>query len=446
VIYDPQGALYNVRLLPLWFLCVYLMVGWFAALVVRFLAAAWRDRRDWLGSLASPPLVRHYRWVPAAIVGPLVVLLGALLVVIPPFVVPASALPSAPGANQVTNWSAWNYTGYEGKSAYPEFKALMSTMNSVGGEHGCGRAMWEYNADEDRFGTPEALMDLAYFTNGCIDSMEGLLFESSTTTPYHFLDQSELSVAPSDPMVGLPYGPVDIPLGIAHLQLLGVRYFMAFSPEVVEAAKDDPSLRLIATTGPWRSPYGAQILRTTWDVFQVLDSPLVAPLKDLPAVLTGVGAGQSSWLAPSVAWYDDPSRWNVELAASGPSDWPRVTSGQRAPQVPVAPTKVTDVVETTDTISFHVSRTGAPVLVKTSYFPNWQASGADGPYRATPNLMVVVPTAHTVTLTYGTATAGKIGFVASGAGVVLLAGGYLVARRRRSRRPAHAHRNGTGLG
>jgi uncharacterized membrane protein len=108
----------------------------------------------------------------------------------------------------------------------------------------------------------------------------------------------------------------------------------------------------------------------------------------------------------------------------------------------VTPARVTDIKETTDTISFHVSRTGAPVLVKTSYFPNWQASGADGPFRVTPNLMVVVPTAHTVTLTYGTATAGKVGLLATAAGLVLLVGGYLVALRRRSRRPAHARHSG----
>jgi len=99
-------------------------------------------------------------------------------------------------------------------------------------------------------------------------------------------------------------------------------------------------------------------------------------------------------------------------------------AGQFARNVTVVPVSYT-----------HLDVYKRQVLVKTSYFPNWQASGADGPYRATPNLMVVVPTAHTVTLTYGTATAGKIGFVASGAGVVLLAGGYLVARRRRSRQP-----------
>jgi hypothetical protein len=41
-----------------------------------------------------------------------------------------------------------------------------------------------------------------------------------------------------------------------------------------------------------------------------------------------------------------------------------------------------------------------PVLVKISYFPNWHVSGAKGPYRIAPNLMVVVPTSTDVHLTY----------------------------------------------
>ena len=36
-----------------------------------------------------------------------------------------------------------------------------------------------------------------------------------------------------------------------------------------------------------------------------------------------------------------------------------------------------------------------------SYFPNWHVSGAKGPYRVTPNLMVVIPTSHHVRLHYG---------------------------------------------
>ena len=44
------------------------------------------------------------------------------------------------------------------------------------------------------------------------------------------------------------------------------------------------------------------------------------------------------------------------------------------------------------TLSFHVDQVGVPVLVKVSYFPNWEVDGAEGPYRVAPNMMVVVPT------------------------------------------------------
>ena len=60
-------------------------------------------------------------------------------------------------------------------------------------------------------------------------------------------------------------------------------------------------------------------------------------------------------------------------------------------------------------MSFDVSRTGVPVMVKTSYYPNWKAEGADGPWRATPNFMVVVPTSKHVTLTFATSTADQVG-------------------------------------
>ena len=87
--------------------------------------------------------------------------------------------------------------------------------------------MWEYDPSLNRFGTTESLMLLPYFTDGCIDSMEGLLFESASTTPFHFIDQNELSPNPSNAVVGLPYGGLDVPLGIQHLQQLGVRYLLA---------------------------------------------------------------------------------------------------------------------------------------------------------------------------------------------------------------------------
>ena len=135
----------------------------------------------------------------------------------------------------------------------------------------------------------------------------------------------------------------------------------------------------------------------------------------------------SSWLGsatdegPALAWYTHPSRWNVELAQSGPASWPRTSVSDIRPTVKHAgTTRVTAVSQTDSSISFHVSRVGTPVLVKVSYFPNWHASGADGPWRVTPNLMVVVPTSHDVTLTYGRSAADDLGQLATLVGLVAL--------------------------
>ena len=61
---------------------------------------------------------------------------------------------------------------------------------------------------------------------------------------------------------------------------------------------------------------------------------------------------------------------------------------------PAGTTTVSNVEVDRDGVRFDVCEIGVPVLVKISYFPNWQASGAEGPYRVTPNLMVVIPTEH----------------------------------------------------
>jgi hypothetical protein len=72
--------------------------------------------------------------------------------------------------------------------------------------------------------------------------------------------------------------------------------------------------------------------------------------------------------------------------------------------------------------------------VKTSYFPNWEASGADGPWRATPNLMVVLPTQREVRLEYRTSGVEALGRAATVAGLLGL--GVLVWWRPSRRRDA----------
>ena len=56
------------------------------------------------------------------------------------------------------------------------------------------------------YGTSLALELLPYFTEGRIGSMEGIYFESSATTSYHFLTVAECPKHPSNPVRGLEYG------------------------------------------------------------------------------------------------------------------------------------------------------------------------------------------------------------------------------------------------
>ena len=83
------------------------------------------------------------------------------------------------------------------------------------------------------------------------------------------------------------------------------------------------------------------------------------------------------------------------------------------------PVEVSNVEINEQSLSFDVDQTGVPVLVKVSYFPNWQAEGAEGPYRVGPNMMVVVPTSNHVELTYGRSTSDYVTILLSLVGIAL---------------------------
>ena len=192
--------------------------------------------------------------------------------------------------------------------------------------------------------------------------------------------------------------------------MLGVKYYMALNTELQDQAAADPSLKLISTFGPFyinytgsggSGPSGTQ--KQYWKLYLVKGSDRVHPLANQPVVMQGLNnSSQPKYLKVMTTWYDDPSAWNVYLAANGPSSWARVPYGDTNVPVKAEPTtQVSDVVEHNASISFDVSRPGVPVVVTVSYFPNWHVSGAEGVYRISPNLMVVVPTSHHVSLSYG---------------------------------------------
>ncbi len=418
----PQGRLWNARLLPFYYLSVYLLGAIGVALLLREIGKGLaRSRVSGGGETA---MSRAF------------VSSGALLAFLGVFVAMGLPLQALPGGGRdgngvytwgplqttdtsyVPGWSTWNFSGYQARQGdasgggWDEFRQLMVDMGDVGTQTGCGRTLWEFSGDLNRYGTTMAPMLLPHFTDGCIGSMEGLYFESSGSVPFHFLMQSELGEKHSRAQRDLPYRDFDLESGIDHMQMFGVKYYLAFSDLAVSAARGNAELTEVATSGPWVA-------------FLVADSELVTPLAYQPAVVTNVDHKQDEWLDMGVEFFENPESQDVFLAKDGPADWerlelieisePPLAEGETAPPerwggvVPVTapqridavPTTVSNIATDTSKISFNVDQIGQPVLVKTSYFPNWKADGATGPYRVAPNLMVVVPTSTEVTLSYG---------------------------------------------
>ncbi len=356
-------ALYNARLLPYWYFGMFVFAG-----IALGLAVLEISRRV--------PLRRT-------------VLIGTSLGV--GFIVLAATMLSV---HDVPGWVKWNFEGYEGKADYPEYRALMETVDTLPP----GRIMWEANSEMNKYGTPMALMLFPYWSEGH-PSMEGLFFESSLTTPFHFLNASEVSERPSNPVRGLDYRGLNMERGITHLAVYDVAYYVSFT----EKGASEARLAGLVEIG----------VASPWTIFALPDSDLV----DVAAMRPAVWDGGGDFLDPSLEWYDDVDHLDNWLVETGPEEWLRVGSiedrlprNERSRRSTYADTGiVTDIVQEDDRISFTTTAVGVPHLVKESYFPNWTAVGAEGPYRAAPSLMVVVPTDEHVVLEFRNTSAENLG-------------------------------------
>ena len=431
------GLLWNPRLLPFVYLVRYLLMMVGVATVLR---VGWNtivDRR------ATTEL-----GVRGATVSGLIGALGVLIVVGFMYqVLPGGGLTSHNGvtvygwgpfkATQANvrasgdGWASYNFTGYEGRgAAYAEYHAVVTTMDDLGAERGCGRALWENSPDNGQYGTTMALMLLPFWTDGCIGSMEAVYFEASGTTPYSFLATAAISKQSSNPVRELRYVDNNGPVAVDHLQDLGVRYAMVRTPEAKAELAAQVELTLVASSPPW-------------EIYEVADSEMVVGLDRQPVVVRArPGDQRERHLELGTSWFQNRGDWPALPADDGPDSWQRIDAvidlerrqgepGERGRRVDiVVPATGVSVVELPEvrvsnvqveqqSLSFSVDRVGVPVLIRMSYFPNWDVSGADGHYRVAPNSMVVVPTSERIELTYGRTAVDYATLLATLIGIVL---------------------------
>ena len=286
----PEGRLWNVRILPFYYLTVYLTAALGIGEAIRMARDAINRRQAARAERAEAEaraeeaqaeeagnearrqeqpaagrLGRSAGTIAAGGAVAMIALAAMVTVGLPLRSLPGGQLGddgvyrwgpfSSSESNLGSYWVEYNFEGYEGRGptadggGSSEYWDLVETMERIGETRGCGPALWEYESGRlGSYGTPMAPMLLPYWTDRCIASMEGLYFEASATVPYHFLMQSELSSAPSRAQRDLPYSGLDVTRGVEHMRLMGVRYYMAFSSDAVRQARASDGLTEIGST------------------------------------------------------------------------------------------------------------------------------------------------------------------------------------------------------
>ncbi len=456
---SPQFRLWNARVLPFWFLSILLLAGYGAVKATHGVSTALRWYAVPKRSFPGAP-----KWGIASAAAFTFIGVGLPLNLVPnglpiPRVdkgaIGIQTAGKSTDSNQATGWSAYNYKGYEGQPAWPEYRRFMDEAIKVGKEHGCGRAIYEYDdAKLGSFGTTLSPMLLPMWTKGCIGSTEGVYFESSASMPFHWMNASLVTApttnddkgvkkysGPSNPQRDLPYITFDLARGVKKLQQGGVRYYIAVTDIARTAAKNLPDmLTQVGESG-------------SFTFYQIANSDLVSPLTEEPVLIKGVDQDQyGGWLDVEMEQYKNPDAYPQTIAWSGPSNanWNSITANVVKPKgvrtfgagvkfenpttassqqpilgetpvfnrKPLDPVVVSNITKNNIDITFTVDKIGVPVLVKSSYFPNWEAKGAKGPYRVMPNFMVVIPTQKNVTLHYGYSKSDLLGFTATAFGLL----------------------------
>ena len=329
--------------------------------------------------------------------------------------------------NYVSAWARWNYQGYEGKETWHEYRSVMSTMAALPP----GRVQWEANSELNKYGTPMSPMLFPYWTEGSHPSMEGLYFESSVTTPFHFLNAAELSHSPSNPIPGLRYHNGDFDRGARHMELFNVSYYVSYTDTATGKADAHPSFQRLVESPPftiYALPESSLVdvaSNRPW-VFEEPAARLIAPLAGIFKEDT-----EPDFVDVALDWYEDLEMLDQWVVAGGPEHWERVTTEMEGTTVPLeGGGEVYDVVLEDHRVSFSTTAVGVPHLVKVSYFPNWTATGASGPWRAAPAFMVVVPDREHVELRFEKTWVENVGNWASIVGLVFLLGWWAVATAR----------------
>ena len=319
------------------------------------------------------------------------------------------ACDDRPTRNVVPGWAQWNFTGLRAQGRHRDERRLARVPRhrpddgALGAEHGCGRAMWEYEQRRlERLRHADGA-DAAAVLDRRVHRLHGgpLLRVAPPRCRTTSSCSPSCRRAGRRPSATCRTRRSTSTSASQHMQMIGVKYYLAFTRDGGAGRRANPDLTEVATAGPWH-------------VYEVADAPLVEGLDYEPVVVDGNSATARRVARAGRRVVPGPDAPRRPLAARRPG---RVAAGPVPTRAgrPTA-TRGPDADDRPSSTAARLPRGAAAGRgqrhregrrqhllrrrpsrragrwSRSSYFPNWEVKGAEGPYRVTPNLMVVIPT------------------------------------------------------
>jgi len=311
------------------------------------------------------------------------------------------------------HWLNWNFSGYESKNNWADITTLYEGLDTLEP----GRIMWEPNSDLNKYGTPMVLMTIPMFTDH--QSVEGLYFDSSITTPFHFLTVSGVAERPSNPVGGLNYINGEFDKGFRLMEELGVDYFIAYTSSIKDKANANENFNFLFSNEVFNVySINTEKVELVEDNLYIFESPnFYGRLKN--AVLRE-GSEQSFFEAAFKSFKDELNYKiieNYDESFAEPSDKNTALL-------------ISDLNIQNELITFKTNKPNQLHLIKVSYFPNWKIKNGLGPFRISPSFMAVIPKDEFVEINFETSNVEKALNLLS---ILTLFGALLITYRHKKR-------------
>jgi hypothetical protein len=318
-------------------------------------------------------------------------------------------------ATYTRSWTNWNYRGYEEKKSWTVFHGLNEFLKNTDG----GRVEWEHSPFDESLGSIRSSETLPYFAGR--QTLEGIHMLGAVSAPFVFYIESETSYQACNPLTDYFYSTLDLKSGIEHFKLFNVSQFVVRSPQVKGVIKSYPEFKLEKTVGDY-------------NIYRLTTNPgeYVSALKNEPVLFL-----TNNWRDVAYQWFARRGQSDTFLVFKNRADdndrrifHQIITDLSQLKKVPyaAAPVSVTSNLGS-ETIDIETADLSRPLLIKVSYHPNWQVTGADKVYLVSPCFMLIFPSSHKIHLSFEYGFLGHLGVGLTLLGMILAATTPLWYRR-----------------